>query len=386
MKAQQALSMTDLVVDAIYEGGRAGNAADDPLPRLLGVSNQGGFRYLGTKSKLKMVVLITSFADPNWPDELDPVTGIFTYFGDNKKPGNELHNTPRFGNQILRDLFFLHHYQSESRITFPPVLLFAKTGFYRDVKFLGLAVPGCRGVSSNEDLTAIWKSFSGKRFQNYRAKFTVLDVPRMRRDWIRDVQTGNAFTSNHVPEHWRSWVGKKTYHPLIAEPSVHYRTKAAQLPETNKGWAVINAIHGTLAEKPKAFEKCAGEIIRLMMPNVSSLDLTRPSRDGGRDAVGTYRLGNGPSSIQVEFAMEAKCYSPATSSVGVKETSRLISRLRHRQFGVLVTTSYVHSQAYRELTDDRHPVIVLAAKDIVAILRSEFPDMARLKEWLEAFK
>jgi hypothetical protein len=33
---------------------------------------------------------------------------------------------------------------------------------------------------------------------------------------------------------------------------------------------------------------------------------------------------------------------------GVREMSRLISRLRHRQFGVLVTTSYVDNQAYRE--------------------------------------
>jgi hypothetical protein len=36
----------------------------------------------------------------------------------------------------------------------------------------------------------------------------------------------------------------------------------------------------------------------------------------------------------------------ATSGVGVKGTSRLISRLRHRQFGVLITTSYLDSQAY----------------------------------------
>ncbi|MCP1762460.1 O-acetyl-ADP-ribose deacetylase (regulator of RNase III) [Bradyrhizobium japonicum] len=36
--------------------------------------------------------------------------------------------------------------------------------------------------------------------------------------------------------------------------------------------------------------------------------------------------------------LEAKCYGSG-NSVGVREMSRLISRLRHRQFGVLVTTS-----------------------------------------------
>ena len=101
-----SLDQRDLVVDAVYEGGRKGNSSDDPLPGLLGVSNQGGFRYLGSKNVLKLVVLTTSFDDPNWPDELDPVSGLFTYYGDNKIPGKELHDTPRFGNQILRDLFF----------------------------------------------------------------------------------------------------------------------------------------------------------------------------------------------------------------------------------------------------------------------------------------
>jgi hypothetical protein len=71
--------------------------------------------------------------------------------------------------------------------------------------------------------------------------------------------------------------------------------------------------------------------------------------------------------VGVDFAHEAKCYSP-THSVGVRELSRLISRLRHRQFGVLVTTSYVHNQAYTEIRSDGHPVVIISAADIVAIL------------------
>ncbi|WP_163069640.1 restriction endonuclease, partial [Acinetobacter baumannii] len=69
-------------------------------------------------------------------------------------------------------------------------------------------------------------------------------------------------------------------------------------------------------------------------------DVTRPSRDGGRDAVGQLRIGAGPASILVDFALEAKCYSPP-GSVGVRDMSRLISRLRHRQFGILVTTTWL---------------------------------------------
>ena len=62
-------------VDATYQGGRAGNAGDDPFPRLLGVSNMGGFRYRGSLAELDLVVLTSSLSDPEWPDALDQDTG-----------------------------------------------------------------------------------------------------------------------------------------------------------------------------------------------------------------------------------------------------------------------------------------------------------------------
>jgi hypothetical protein len=52
----------------------------------------------------------------------------------------------------------------------------------------------------------------------------------------------------------------------------------------------------------------------------------------------------------------------------VKEVSRLISRIRHRQFGVLVTTSVVARQAYEEVREDRHPIIFICGRDIAEIL------------------
>jgi hypothetical protein len=84
------LAVSDLYVDACYEGGRSGNAGDDPLPRLLRVDSQGGFRYRGKVARrLHLLVLTSSLADPDWPDSLDRETGVFTYYGDNKKPGRE---------------------------------------------------------------------------------------------------------------------------------------------------------------------------------------------------------------------------------------------------------------------------------------------------------
>ena len=45
------LEGADLVIDRIYQGGRVGNAADDPLGKLLPVGNQGGFRTNGSPKR-----------------------------------------------------------------------------------------------------------------------------------------------------------------------------------------------------------------------------------------------------------------------------------------------------------------------------------------------
>jgi hypothetical protein len=122
----------------------------------------------------------------------------------------------------------------------------------------------------------------------------------------------------------------------------------------------------------------------MLIPDIVDIDVTRPSRDGGRDAIGRMKIGRGPSAVLVDFALEAKCYGIG-NSVGVREMSRLISRLRHRQFGILVTTSFVDAQAYREIKEDQHPIVVLAAVDIVNVLRSHgYGDVAAVETWLHA--
>jgi hypothetical protein len=91
------LTSCDLDVDATYEGGIRGNTGDDPINRLVGGGNQGGFRYVGSPRDrtLKLCVLYSELADPDWPDEVRVETGAFIYYGDNKRPGHELHDTQR---------------------------------------------------------------------------------------------------------------------------------------------------------------------------------------------------------------------------------------------------------------------------------------------------
>lgn len=171
--AEEDLSTLDLFVDAVYGGSRQGNSADDPLPRLLGVDNGAGFRHLGKRpavATLKLLALKTSFSDVSWPDALDAENGRFVYYGDKRTPG-ELHDTPRQGNEILRNLFNEAHSSRQSK-HFPPILLFGNTGTYRDVRFLGLAVPGAAGMSADEDLVAVWRMTSdGTRFRFSRFRW-----------------------------------------------------------------------------------------------------------------------------------------------------------------------------------------------------------------------
>jgi len=70
----------------------------------------------------------------------------------------------------------------------------------------------------------------------------------------------------------------------------------------------------------------------------------------------------------------------------VRDVARLISRLRHRQFGVLVTTSYVGLQAYQEVRYDEHPVVILSGVDIVDTLKvAGLSGNLQLRAWLSGF-
>jgi hypothetical protein len=63
----------------------------------------------------------------------------------------------------------------------------------------------------------------------------------------------------------------------------------------------------------------------------------------------------------------------------------LISRLRHREFGVFVTTGYVGKQAYEEIRGDEQPIIVICGRDIAELLKKHgHPTPSAVKAWLEA--
>ncbi len=380
----EQLAEADLRVDAIYEGGTKGNASDDPMARLLPCGNRGGFRFKGkgTTHEYRMALLYTSGEDPDWPDTLVPETGVFSYFGDNKRPGTPLHETPRGGNELLRFAFACIHDEPSRRNLVPPFFVFQKAApGGRDVRFLGLAVPGAAAIDPSSDLVAVWRTTQGQRFQNYRATFTILDVATVSRAWIEELKAGEALGPS-CPKAFRTWREGGPYLALEAPRTLEFRTVGEQQPHPSDQ-PLLQTIYDHYSATPHRFEACAIALWQMLANEPIEVTPTRPSVDGGRDAYGHYSMGPPGDRIPLEFSLEAKCYA-AGNGAGVRDTSRLISRLRHRQFGVFVTTSHLNPQAYRELREDRHPVIVISGRDIAELLKAQGKGTVKaVRAWLK---
>lgn len=165
-------------------------------------------------------------------------------------------------------------------------------------------------------------------------------------------------------------------------------TKYDQLQSDNEGNVCLNQIRNYYKDNPYGFEICAKDIVEKMDNKFQDFSLTRPWRDGGRDALGYYVIGSGGKAnypLRIDCALEAKCYSPNVS-VGVRQMSRLISRIRYRQFGIMLTTSFVDKQAYQEVIEDGYPILIVTASDIAHILRRNSITSSNIEGWLESLQ
>ena len=214
-----------------------------------------------------------SFSDPDWPDVMDRETGTLTYFGDNKKPGGGLHQTGKRGNRVLRRIFEDAFAGLDGRLRVPPTFVFARGGTGRAVDFLGLAVPGVSDALEADDLVAIWKTSGGKRFQNYRARFAILDAGQISREWIDSLIAGNEITEA-APDAWIDWRNTGRRRRLIAERSTEWRTKEEQFPSSRSDISLLKTITDYFADRPHDFEHCAVEISRIMLPDIATGPVT----------------------------------------------------------------------------------------------------------------
>lgn len=392
--AFEELGSAPLFVDCVYESGPGMNVSHEVIPKLVACGNMGGFRIVnrrdprGRRERLPAyVVLVTSMKEPEWPDFLDVETGVFHYYGDNREAGAALNSKP--GNQLLERIFDLLH---EGRFDdIPPFLIFRKTGRRRDVQFLGLAAPGNPRLSSDQDLVAFWRTMGNNRFQNYEAYFTVLDTgdQPISREWLNALCTDREKSKRLAPDVWLDFVerGRDGIHALKAPRIRHIPTREEQLAcDTEQGRQCVQAIYQYFRDRDAfyGFEACAADIVSMMDSHFVDFTLTRPWRDGGRDALGFYKISTGAHvnvPLKIDFALEAKCYA-MDNAVGVREMSRLISRIRYRQFGVMVTTAYVHKQAYEEVVDDGHPILIVTARDIARVLLEHSISREGIEGWI----
>lgn len=388
----------DLQVDASYRNTNNWKSPDDVFNKFFrlrgkGINNTSGFRPKsrhGGASDIvdaAFVLLVTNFGEPEWPDRLDRESGLFVYYGDNKKPG-KLEDTALGGNRLLEHAFRQVH--GRERHLVRPFLAFEsfKGPNGSAMKFLGLACPGADGLSADEDLVAVWRVRDGHRFQNYRSTFTILSEGSILRAWLEDLVNGiPAVESQNCPRAWKEWVRDGRYRPLVCKTERRPRSKVDQLPAKSdlNGWRVLRFVEENLT--PREFEFAAADFVQLMDSRFNELRVTRRSVDGGRDVLAYYRVGHDLHEVSLDVCIEAKHWKRC---IGVGQMMRLISRLKHRDIGIFVTTSYFDSQVQAELIEDRHPVLLVSGGDIAALLVRRQLDGdgsdGSLQRWVKAIR
>lgn len=373
------LEKADLIVDCIYKGGTAPNMSAEPFHKLIpGCENSGGFRKKlreDGSGKYAYVILYTSMEELEWPDFLEEETGIFRYYGDNREPGRALTDTKKKGNLILEKTFELLN-QGVHLDDIPPFSYLKKQVMEEMFNSLDQQRQETEDFSS-KDLVAFWRTIKEKRFQNYEAYFTILNTGSepISKEWIKALIYNHENSIQYAPDVWKKFVkeGRNGIEALKAPRIFKLPSKYDQLGNSDEeGRVCLDIIRKHYEEFPQGFEECATNIVSKMDSNFIDFTLTRPWRDGGRDAIGRYAIHSGGKvnyPLIIDCALEAKCYG-LNKGVGVREMSRLISRIRYRQFGIMITTGYVDKQAYSEVVDDGHPILIVTASDIAGVLRN----------------
>lgn len=330
------------------------------------VNNSSGFKIkkCTNLNKTAFVILSSTMQDIDWPDYLDRKSGVFTYFGDNKKGGRSLHETSIGGNSLLDEMFKKLLYEKRDEIV--PFLCFKKSKSNNQtiMTFLGVAAPGMNGKTPEESLLAIWKDNGKQRYQNYKAYFTILNIPSLNKLWLQDIISGlKPIDSTHCPQQWRTWVNKGQYAPLITEELFHPRTKDEQIPTEKTESEVLQQIK---ALKPREFEFFSKKFLEIFDPNFENLQVTKATVDGGRDITGFYKIGQDQYAIRKRVLCECKHH---VSSIGTKKFARLLSRSLKHDILIFITTSYYGKQLQQEVKEDDYHIIMLSGIDLVHVLQ-----------------
>lgn len=207
------LKNADLIIDCIYKSGPKSGYKGEPLHILLPkCGTASGFRKVSridNKKEMAYVILFSTQVVKEWPDSLDKETGIFKYYGDNRDPDKGIMNTKQGGNKLLVKVFSMLNLKDKIK-DIPPFLIFNQTGDGRDVKFLGLAVPGNPLITPFDDLRIVKKTINGKSFINYEACFTILDTTDnpISKKWLKALIENHGNSLKYAPKAWKTFIKK----------------------------------------------------------------------------------------------------------------------------------------------------------------------------------
>lgn len=173
------LADADLEVGTVYLWGPQKNLGGEPLSRLLGVGNTGGFRWTGSLDSTLFVVLTSNASKSHWPDTFDSSTGSLKYYGDNSR-GFDPYNT-RGGNKILR--LCDDRLRNGRKQDIPPFLYFKSSPEKRGWMFLGVFRPNYKPSEKVEWLEVVVGG-DDQQFSNLRASFQRTEDQKVLRENI----------------------------------------------------------------------------------------------------------------------------------------------------------------------------------------------------------
>ncbi|MFE3799790.1 restriction endonuclease [Nocardia tengchongensis] len=377
------LEASDLFLDRIYAGKTLNGRSVDPLKQIFKVGVQGGIRFRGSavKNQVRLVVLYSTGEDPDWRDNLDPETGILEYYGDNKHSGRELLNTHLQGNLALRNAFSASRGSNQDRETVSPFFYFERVSKKGSlVRFRGLAAPGAEALTQAEELKELWWSKDGLRFQNYRARFTILDATLISHTWIRTLLDGLSPLGEGCPDAWREWVETRNYRTLVAPSTDEVRPIASQLPQDAVGMEILKALRNHFAAGSD-FREFALNIWRFLAPGTGVGESIRD--EGYRQRFGgEYLIGPPADKMSVWFALGAEI---GFGDKPINDIGQFISSVRYREFGAFITLSVFSAKVYRELRSENRRVALVCGRDVVEALRRQgLSDVGSVKAWLDS--
>jgi len=121
----------------------------------------------------------------------------------------------------------------------------------------------------------VWKTSGGRRFQNYRSIFTILDLAVIERTRLRSFIAGQAAWSSDAPEVWNQWVQTGKCRPLTSVPTTVIRTVAEQMPDTENKIAILRAVYQHFKDSPHQSEAFAARVFQMHDRRVIIDQITR---------------------------------------------------------------------------------------------------------------